>query len=191
MSRRKRKGSRFLLAFFIFIMIAAGAGIWYIAPTKTMDLTYRSIDIKDKLISMIENRQLEMTLSEEEVVQMSKKNLVQYLNTHELGVDITGADFHMNGAVMTADMNGKWGVLPFGVTLEFHMTSSGSRIILEHQQTKVRSLDIPLSIFKLDPIEISLKDYTPDMVTVKDVEFLQEGMKLTFKIDWMSVPSLW
>lgn len=191
MSRRKKKGGRILLVFIMLIIVVVGAGIWYVTPTKNLDLKYHSIDIKGKMMSMLETRQPQMILNKDEVAQMSKKNLVKYLSTHDVGVEITGANFQMNGEIMTADINGKFGVLPFGATLQFHMTSSGSQLILEHQSTKIRNLDVPVSIFKLEPIEISLKDYMPDIVTVKDVDFLEDGMKLTFKIDWLSIPSLW
>ncbi|UNK17807.1 hypothetical protein MNQ98_25790 [Paenibacillus sp. N3/727] len=191
MSRRKKKGGRILLGLLMLIIVVVGAGIWYVTPTKNLDLKYRSIDTKGKIMSMLETRQPQMVLNKDEVAQMSKKNLIKYLSTHDVGVDITGADFQMNGEMMKAEVNGKWGVFPFGATLQFHMTSNGSKLILEHQFTKIRSADIPLSIFKLEPIEISLKDYLPDIVTVKEVDFLEEGMKLTFKIDWFSIPSLW
>lgn len=191
MSRRKNKGGRILLGLLIFIVIIVGAGIWYISPSKSLDLKYHSIDVKDKILKMVETRQPEIVLSEDEFAQMSKKNMIEYMNKHNIGVDLTGADFHIDGQNMTADVNGKWGVLSFGGTLQFHMTANGSKLFLEHQLTTIRSLDIPTSVFKLDPIEISLKEYLPDLVTVKKVDFLDEGMKLTFKIDWLSIPSLW
>ncbi|WP_422658340.1 hypothetical protein ACK8P5_21950 [Paenibacillus sp. EC2-1] len=191
MSRRKNKGGRILLGLLIFIVIIVGAGIWYISPSKSLDLKYHSIDVKDKILQMVETRQPEIVLSKDEFAQMSKKNMIEYMNKHNIGVDLTGADFHIDGQNMTVDVNGKWGVLPFGATLQFHMTANGSNLSLEHQLTTIRSLDIPPSIFKLDPIEISLKEYLPDLVTVKKVDFLDEGMKLTFKIDWLSIPSLW
>lgn len=191
MSRRKKKGGRILLGLLIFILLIIGAGIWYITPSKSLDLKYRSIDVKDKIIKMVETRQPQMVLNTDEVAQLSKKNLIKYLNTHNVGVDITGADFQMNGDMMTADVNGKWGIVPFGATLQFHMTANGSKLFLEHESTKVRSLEVPQALLKLEPIEISLKDYLPDLLTVKEVDFLDAGMKLTFKIDWLSIPSLW
>ncbi|WP_054956891.1 hypothetical protein [Paenibacillus dakarensis] len=191
MGRRKKKGGRVLLGLLIFILVLAGAGIWYISPSKSLNLQYRSIDIKDKILTMIDTRQPQIVLTKDEVGQMSKKNLIKYMREHNVGVDITGADFHLDGQTMTADVNGKWGVIPFGATLQFHMTANGSYLFLEHKATKIRDLNIPLPVFKLDPIEVSLREYLPDIVTVKKVDFLNEGMKLTFKIDWLSIPSLW
>lgn len=190
MSRRKNKGGRILLGLLIFILVIGGVGIWYISPSKSLNLQYQSIDIKDKIMKMLEARQPEMILSNDEVAQMSKKKLIEYMNTHKIGVDITGADFEFNGQTVTADMNGKWGVIPFGATLQFDMTTNGSTLVLEHQSTRIRSLDVPTSVFKLEPIEVSLREHLPNIVTVKKVDFLDEGMKLTFKIDWFSIPSL-
>lgn len=191
MSRPKRKGRRILLSLLVFIMLVAGAGIWFILPTKDLDLRYHSIDVKEKILKMIETREPRITLTQEEVAQMSKKNLIKYMSTHDLGVDITGADFRMNGDRMTADVNGKWGAIPFGAELGFRLTAHGSLLNLEHTSTHIRGVGIPLSIFKLEPIEISMKDYLPDVITVREVDFLEEGMRLTFKIDWLSLPSLW
>lgn len=191
MSRRKNKGGRILLGLLILILVIVGAGIWYISPSKSLDLQYRSIDVKDKILKMVETRQPEIVLSEDEFAQMSKKNIIEYMTKHNVGVDLTGADFQINGQTMIADFNGKWGILPFGATVQFHMTANGSKLLLEHQSTTIRSLDIPTSVFKLDPIEVSLREHLPDIVTVKKVDFLDEGMKLTFKIDWSSIPSLW
>lgn len=190
MRRRKRWGMRILLGVILVAVLTAGAGIWFISPAKELDLGYEPVDMKAKLIKMLENRQPDMTLSKEEVAQLSKKNLVKYIRTHDLPVSITGADFRMNGTRMTADMNGRWGFVPFGATLEFEMAARGSKLQLEHVSTHIRGREIPDSVLKLSPIEISLKDYLPDVVTVRKVDFLDDGMKLTFKIDWLALPSL-
>lgn len=190
MRRRKRWGWRILLGLVLIAVLAAGAGIWFISPTKDLNLGYEPVDMKAKLLKMLEKRQPEMTLSREEVAQLSKKHLVKYIRTHNLPVSITGADFRMNGTRMTAEMNGRWGIVPFGATLEFEMASRGSRLVLEHISTRIRDQVIPPSVLKLSPIEISLKDHLPDVVTVSKVDFLDDGLKLTFKLDWLALPSL-
>lgn len=190
MVRRKKRTGRFLLGILVLLLVIIGAAVWFVYPTQSMDMRYRSVDFKDKLMTMVSNRDTRMKLSTEEVGELSKKNMVKYMSTHDLGVDITGADFVMNGTTMTARMNGKWGVLPFGAVLRFQMSAEGSYLHLAHESTTIRGVEIPLNVFRLDPIQISLKDYLPDLVTVKNVKFLSDGLELNFTMDWMSIPSL-
>ncbi|NMO97275.1 hypothetical protein [Paenibacillus lemnae] len=189
MARRKKRKSTFLILLLVLLLGTAG-GAWWISPTKDLDLGYRPLDVKDKVLRMVETREPRMFLNADEVAQLSKKNLITYLNTHHVGVDVTGAEFRMQGKQMIADINGKWGVLPFGAQLEFQMKSSGSHIVLGHTSTSVRGWEVPQGLFHLQPITISLKDYLPDMLTVKNIEFLAEGLQLSFTIDWMNIPSL-
>lgn len=190
MVRRKKRAGRFLLGIFVLLLVIIGALVWFVYPTQSLDMRYRSVDFKDKLMTMVSNRDTRMLLSTEEVGELSKKNMVKYMSTHNLGVDITGADFVMNGTTMTAHMNGQWGVLPFGAVLRFQMSAEGSHLHLTHESTTIRGVEIPLNMFQLEPIQISLKDYLPDLVTVKNVKFLSDGLELNFTMDWMSIPSL-
>ena len=48
----------------------------------------------------------------------------------------------------------------------------------------------PFEYVPAGAIQISLKDYLPDLVTVKNVKFLSDGLELNFTMDWMSIPSL-
>ncbi|MGG1880478.1 hypothetical protein ABDI30_23300 [Paenibacillus cisolokensis] len=190
MSRpRKRRGGTWLTLLILIIAIL-GAGVWFISPTQKLDLGYRAVDFKPKLLQMVETREAQMILTPEEVGNLSKKNLIQYLREHDLGVEITGAAFRMDGDTMLADINGRWGLLPFGALLQFHMTADGSFIYLKHEATTIRGVDVPTSWFHLSDIQVSLKEHLPDLVTVRDVEFLQDGMKLSFKLDWTSLPLL-
>lgn len=190
MVRRKKRAGRFLLGITVFLLVVIGAAVWFVYPTQSLDMRYRSVDFKDKLMTMVTNRDTRMLLTTEEVGELGKKHMVKYLETHDVGVDITGADFMMNGTRMTANMNGKWGILPFGAVLRFQMSAEGSYLHLTHESTTIRGVDIPLRLFQLEPIQISLKDYLPDLVSVKNVKFLSDGLELNFTMDWASIPSL-
>ncbi|EFU38340.1 hypothetical protein PVOR_30058 [Paenibacillus vortex V453] len=190
MVRRKKRAGRFLLGIFILLLVIIGAAVWFVYPTQSLDMRYRSVDFKDKLMTMVSNRDTRMLLSTEEVGELSKKNMVKYISTHNLGVEITGADFTMNGTTMTAHMNGKWGIVPFGAVLRFQMSAEGSHLYLTHQSTTIRGVEVPQNLFQLEPIQVSLKDYLPDLVTVNNVKFLSDGLELNFTMDWMSIPSL-
>ncbi|GAB6927238.1 hypothetical protein JCM10914A_12210 [Paenibacillus sp. JCM 10914] len=190
MVRKKRTARRFFLGVLVLLLVILGAAVWFVSPAQSLDMQYRSIDFKDKLLTMLEKREPRMTLSTEELGQLSKKNMVEYLHSHDLGVEVTGAEFIMNGTRMTANINGQWGLIPFGASLGFQMSVEGSQLQLAHQSTTIRGFPIEASLFQLEPIVISLKDYLPDLVTIRDVKFLSDGLELHFKVDWMAIPSL-
>lgn len=190
MTRRKKRRGGVWLTLLILIIGILGAGVWFIAPTQQLDLGYRTVDFKPKLLKMVETRDAQMILTPEEVGNLSKKNLIKYLREHDLGVEITGAAFQMNGDMMLADINGRWGLLPFGAQLQFHMTADGSFIHLEHEATMIRGVGVPTTLLQIPPIQVSLKEHLPELVTVNDVEFLPDGLRLSFKLDWTSFPSL-
>ncbi|QCT04261.1 hypothetical protein E6C60_3551 [Paenibacillus algicola] len=189
MARRKRRVGKFLFLFLIVIVALLAGALWWISPTERLDMGYRTVDFKDRLLQMAETREPRLTLSADEIGQLSKKNLVKYLDKQDPGVDITGARFTMEGSSMRADVNGKWGWVPFGAQLDFTIKTSGSRLLLEHQATRIRDAEVPGALFQLEPMIVNLKDYLPEMLTVRDIELTGDGVSLVFKIDWLSLPS--
>lgn len=181
---------RIFLTLIVLVIIVAGVTIWYIAPDRKLNLDYSDIDLKDKAVQMLKSQKPEITLNEDEMNEIAKKELVKHLGDIPQQVTITGADFQFHEQEVTADINGKWGVIPFGANLAFYMEATGSVLELKHQSTRIKSISIPASTFGLGTISVPLKDHLPDMLTVDQIEFLQDGVKLSFKVDWHSLPSL-
>ncbi|BFH65293.1 hypothetical protein [Paenibacillus azoreducens] len=182
---------RIVLTLIVLAVIVCGVGIWYIAPDKKLDLRYQDIDVKAKAVEMLKTQKPEITLSGSELNELAKKELLKHLGDIPQQITVTGAEFHFSGQEVTTDINGKWnGMIPFGAELTFFMEASGSVLELHHESTRIKSLRIPSAQLGLGSIEVHLKDHLPEMLTVDQIQFLQEGVKLTFKVDWMSLPSL-
>ncbi|GIP30456.1 hypothetical protein J23TS9_55860 [Paenibacillus sp. J23TS9] len=182
---------RIVITLLILVVIGCGIVIWYISPDQKLDLNYQSIDIKAKAVQMLKTRKPEITLSGSELNELAKKELLKHMGDIPQQITVTGAEFHFVGQEVTADINGKWGgLVPFGAELKFHMEASGSVLELNHESTRIKSIHIPAERLGLETITVPLKDHLPDMLTVDHMEFLQDGVKLTFKLDWLSLPSL-
>ncbi|MEI0738914.1 hypothetical protein VQ056_23645 [Paenibacillus sp. JTLBN-2024] len=182
---------RMIVTLLLLAVIACGLIIWYISPDQKLDLSYQDIDVKAKAVEMLKTRKPEITLNGSELNELAKKELVKHLGDIPQQITVTGAEFHFSGREVTADINGKYdNLIPFGAELKFHMEASGSSLDLQHESTSVKSVRIPASWLHLGTITVHLKDHLPDMLTVDHIEFLQDGAKLTFKLDWLSLPSL-
>lgn len=181
---------RLIFLFLLLVIVLAVAIIVYIRPNKEIDMSYQQVDMKVKVWNMVKTQVPEIELSEEELNNLAKKKMIEYLDTHDEGVKVTGADFSIHGQEVEVNLNGKWSMIPFGVTLHFHMEASGDNLILEHQSTSIKQVNIPLSRWALAPITFSLKEQVPDIVEIDQVNFNTEGVVLTFAIDWSSIPQL-
>ncbi|MWV47328.1 hypothetical protein GRF59_27410 [Paenibacillus sp. HJL G12] len=182
---------RFVITLVVLVVIGCGIGIWYISPDQKLDMNYKEIDVKAKALQMLKTRKPEITLSGSELNELAKKELLKHMGDIPQQITVTGSDFHFNGQEVTADINGKWeGLIPFGAELKFNMEANGSILELHHQSTRVKAIQVPAERFGLGTITVPLKDHLPDMLTVDHMEFLQDGVRLTFKLDWLSLPSL-
>ncbi|MGN7360591.1 hypothetical protein ACTHPF_23820 [Paenibacillus sp. SAF-054] len=182
---------RIVITLLVLIVIGCGLIIWYISPDQKLDLSYQSIDVKAKAVQMLKTRKPEITLNGNELNELAKKELVKHMGELPQQVTVTGAQFHFNGQEVTADINGKWGgLIPFGAELKFYMEASGSILELQHESTSIKSVRIPAEKLGLGTISVPLKDHLPEMLTVDHIEFLQDGVKLAFKLDWLSLPSI-
>ncbi|MDR0270949.1 hypothetical protein [Paenibacillus sp.] len=180
---------RIVLTLLVLFIIVCGAAIWYISPDKKLDLNYQDIDIEAKTMQMLKTKKPETTLSGSELNELAKKELLKHLGDIPQQITITGAEFHFSGQEVTADINGKWnGLIPFGAELTFNMEANGSILELHHESTRIKSIQVPATMLSLGSIEVHLKDQLPDMLTVDHIEFLQDGAKLKFKINWRSLP---
>ncbi|RCX13935.1 hypothetical protein DFP94_11946 [Fontibacillus phaseoli] len=174
----------FVLLMFVLLITAI---VLYIRPAKSLDLHYSAVSWKDKLRGMAESRRPELTLTEQELNHLSKKELRQYIAEHELPVRITGADFQLNGDRLTADVNASWGAIDVGVKADYLMEYASGRLLLVPEKLAIRELMFPPERFGLEPIEIDLGIYLPDVVKVKEMSFPGKTIKVEFTLDWLEV----
>ncbi|WP_410772262.1 hypothetical protein [Fontibacillus sp. BL9] len=179
---------RLVIGFFLLMLVLLIAAIvLYIRPAKSLDLHYAAVSWEDKLRGMAETRRPELTLTEQELNNLSKKELKQYIDEHELPVQITGADFQLNGDRLTADLNASWGALDVGVKADYLMEYALGRLLLVPEKLGIRGMTLPPERFGLEPIEIDLGNYLPDVVKVKEMSFPGKTIKVEFKLDWLEV----
>jgi len=181
---------RFIITIIIVVIIAAGVLIWYIAPDRKLNLNYTDLNIQDKAMQMLKTKKPEITLNNEELNELAKKELIKHMGDMPPQVTVTGAEFRFHGQEVTADINGKWEFIPFGAELTFTMDADGSVIVLKHESTKIKSIRVPAETWGLGTLSVPLKEHLPDILRVDDVQFLDNGVKLTFKLNWLDLPSL-
>ncbi|OAB40946.1 hypothetical protein [Paenibacillus glacialis] len=179
---------RMIVTVLLLVIALVVAVIVYIRPEKELDMSYEQVDMKVKVWNMVKNRVPEIELTREEMNHLAKKKMVEALTTTDTNVKVTGVEFSIHEEELEAKFNGKWGVIPFGGTLNFHMKSNGSDLILEHTSTRIRQIEIPSSRWSLAPITVSLNEYVPNLVGVDHINFKTDSIVLFFKIDWLAIP---
>ncbi|MBY9077045.1 hypothetical protein KIH86_20470 [Paenibacillus sp. HN-1] len=194
---RNKRGSALLrlLVGLVVVVLLAGAGlVWYAAPQKKLDLAYTPVDFGPKLLQMAKNHSPVLTLSEEELNQLCKKGLNDYIAEHpSTFVRITGSEFAQNGNRLTADITGKAGPLPFGATIGMLMEvtpGGGGVLTLHHEYTEIRGRELPSGLLSLPDISVPLREHMPFMVEVKSMKLLDSGISVSFDVDWSNLLNL-
>ncbi|WP_322924883.1 hypothetical protein [Paenibacillus campi] len=189
--RHKRHKRRLLGSLLVLCVLVAAAVVWLawmVAPQREPGLAYTKIDLKSKIIGMIEQRKLETTLSPAEFNDLARQELLERARHFPPGVRVTGADFSWHGSVVEADVRGGlWGI-PFGGLLEFDAVRDGNTLVLTHRYTTVKHGSFAWP--HLQPIRISLTKYVPAIAKVKELTFGTEQITLTFELDLFTLPRL-
>ncbi|WIM39579.1 hypothetical protein PO903_01415 [Paenibacillus sp. PK4536] len=170
------------------LIIGAGTLYWIAAPERPLNLEYTDVDTTAKIISMVETKKLETTISQDEFNQLAKQELLDRQHEFPLGLKLTGAQFTLHNQNVTADLRGTYWGIPFGALLDFHIKREENRLVLDHQATHVRHGDF--SGAWIEPITISLTKYFPAIVNVNQMEFAQDHIQVSFKLNLLSLPKL-
>ncbi|MEW4372497.1 hypothetical protein [Paenibacillus kandeliae] len=190
-SRKQRNRRRWLIVLLVLILIFGGSVAllsWMIAPQRQPGLAYTGLDMKAKIIEMVKQKKPEITLSPAEFNDLAREELMERAARFPAGITITGADFSWKGNVVQADVRGSlWGI-PFGALLDFDAERQGNALVLTHTHTTVKhgAFNWP----HLQPISISLNKYVPAIVEVSDLQFGDQQLTVTFKLDLFTLPRL-
>ncbi|MNN61856.1 hypothetical protein D3C81_1771140 [compost metagenome] len=136
---------------------------------------------------MIETRKPEVTITETELNQLAKKELVQYISNAGLPFEVSGAEFQLNGDKLVADVNGIWGPLEFGTKVEYTLEYGDGQLTLEPNNISMRHISVPPDIVGLDTIAINLTNYFPDFIKIDDVSFPGKSVNVRFSLDWLEI----
>jgi hypothetical protein len=170
----------FVLLLASLAYIGKAAALHYIAPTGTHDLSYTEISIAPKIVDMVRQRQFAATLSEADVNSLLKQALARNPRLND-EVTVTGADFHLEGNRLTADLNLLYrGNTPIGAICYFQLTADGPMLTATYDGATVKAIAIPPAWVAIPPIGIYLNDYMPPLVGVERIDFAGKGVTLHF-----------
>jgi len=172
-----------LFAFIVIVVLVAVAALAYIKPDQQLDLVYDEISISEKAKQMITSLKPELRLTEKEINDLLKKKIVE--NTHlPKDVEITGADFQLEANKLLGDVNLRWkDKVDFSARLTFDLSWQEGSIVVKHDQTHIRKLEIPSDRFHLKSYKIPVESMLPDLVKVEAVEFNPNEIVMTFNLN--------
>ena len=173
---------KFAITVIIIILLLAGALWWllsYIAPDEKLDMSYAPIDVKEKALDMVKKLKPELVLTESDINHLIKMNMQK----EELAKDIRldGALFELEEDRLVAHMNVTYKErIPAELNAVYSLEWQPPNIALRPQSLSLKEMALPVSM--LDAIIIPLDLPGQDIVTVKDVEFLKDQIKVLFKL---------
>lgn len=169
------------LAVLAILAIAMAIIIWYVKPTETLNLDYHDIAISSKITDIIKNRKLEVRLTEEDLSNIVKKQLAAH-KVLPNDFQIEGAKLTLQGSNLEADVNVKWHQqFPIGAQMLFTFVWSPPNLVIQHRNTNIKGLQIPSNWVQLAPIEISIEDYLPNLIGIKNVVFEEKALVIQLK----------
>lgn len=171
----------------ILIVLILTAGVLYIRPSQTLDMSYNEIVWKDKLQQIVNTRQPEITFTEADLNNLAKKGLADALTKYDIPVTVTGAELHLNGNLLSIDFNAEWGFLIAGGTVEYRMEYDEGRLYLTPVSLHVKQLPLPAEKLGVEPIVVDLSTYLPDVVQISKVEFEEHDVKVRISVDLLEI----
>lgn len=171
----------------LLLVVLITSVLLYIRPAEQYSLAYTNVSWEDKLKGMIETRRAEIILTEQEVNQLAKKELAQYLAAHSLPVEVTGADFRLHGNQITSQLNVTRGFIDAGITANFRLNYSSGLLELYPESIAIKGISLSPETVGLEPVSIHLEEYLPDVIKVQEIDFQGKSIKLKFALDWLEV----
>lgn len=171
----------------ILIIIAVVAVIIYIRPTKELDLKDTDLDWKAKITEMIDTREPVIRINSDEFNRLAKQKLVKYLSKGELPVDVTGAEFKQHGNQLEADINGKWGLIPFGAKATYTMDYTGGQVVLTPVSIQIRGITLTPEQLGLKQVSAPPGNELPEVIKVKDMIFHEDSIEARLSLNWLEI----
>ncbi|MGG1633971.1 hypothetical protein [Paenibacillus sp. NRS-1760] len=184
---------RLLMSFIVILLLLGGALWWfllYIAPDEPLDMSYAPIDVKEKALDMVKKMKLELVLTESDINHLIKMNMKDELaisrpeSTHQeiaKAIHLDGANFDLEENRLIAQMNITYkNKIPARLDAVYSLDWESPNIILKPQSLSVKAIQLPLSM--LETIVIPLDLPAQDVVTVRDVQFENNQIKIRFKL---------
>lgn len=177
-----KKILRTIIVWLSIVIVAIWGAVWYVRPTQALDLKYDDLSIAVKVADMLKQFKPEVQLTEQDVNNLIKKHLAQQLELpHNLVVK--GADFHLQGDQLEADVNVLWDYkVHIGAKLFFQLDWNQPSIEVMHIGTQLKDIQLPLELFEIPPITIPVEDNLPAMISIKEVIFDTQSIRIGLKL---------
>jgi hypothetical protein len=186
---------RLLTTLVIVILLLGGAAWWllsYVAPEEQLDMSYVPIDVRAKAMDMVKKLKPELVLTESDINHLIKMHLQDKYGgsgengqkTIELAKDVRldGAVFELEEGRLAARMNVTYrDRIPAVLDAVYRLEWQDPNIALRPQSLSVKDIGLPLDL--LEPIIIPLDLPLQNMVTVRDVQFQKDQIKILFKLE--------
>ncbi|MGO4547688.1 hypothetical protein AB4Z29_23135 [Paenibacillus sp. 2TAB23] len=186
---------RLLLLLIVMLLLLGGALWWlisYIAPDEQLDLSYAPIDVKGKALDMVKNLKPELVLTETDIDHLIKQNLKSEYGNGEAGssaimlrkdVRLDGARFELEKNRLVAHLNVTYKErLPAALEAVYALEWQSPNIVLRPHALSLKKSSLPLTM--LDTIIIPLDLPAHDVVTVRDVQFENDRIRIGFKLQF-------
>lgn len=178
-----------LLSLTLFVVIGALLLVWYSQPEEELDLDYEELSIYRKAEEMIRNRELALTLTEQEVDHLLKQAVVRYVDLPP-EVELTGARFRLGDNQLSADLQVKYHqLMSAGATLDYTVRWEEPELVISLERLAVKRLSVP-ALLEPQSYRFSLEDQLPAVIDVTDVSIQPSGVRVEFAVDPSEVNQL-
>ncbi|MFC5470181.1 hypothetical protein ACFPPD_15850 [Cohnella suwonensis] len=173
---------KWLIGFFVFAIIVVGAGVgalYYAKPDRNLDLAYENVPLKDRALSMAKRMSTELSLTDEDIVNLAKKSLAEQPQV-EKDVLVTGADFRLEGDLLHADLNVIWkDKISAGLKVDYRLRWADPNVIATAESARLKGVKLPLSMFADRVIPIG--DRLPELLHIKSLNWGDGKVDVLFK----------
>jgi hypothetical protein len=171
-----------VLSLVLLAAVALGAAVWYIQPTKPLDLTYTKVAVADKIMEMIQRRSFDVRLTGADLNNLIKASVAARPQLPN-GIRITGVEAAQNGDLLTADINALWrDNLPFTATLTYRISYAEPNLILHAESARIKRFELPRGWLEMPDLTFNLYDKLPKLVGIKTIQFEKDDVLISLKL---------
>ena len=173
-----------LIALLLVVVIITVSLLFYIRPADNLDLNYSNLSIADKILENVQKRSLDIELTQREVNNLIKKNLIP-----EYSEDITikGADFQLRKGGIIALLHIKYkGMVDAQIVADYDLIWNSPNLQLQPVSLAMKKIKLPVQL--LEPINVPIELPADDIVTIKTMSVTTESVKLKLGLnrpDWL------
>lgn len=163
-----------LMILLLVAVIIAVSLIIYIKPSDSLDLNYSNLSITDKILENVRKRSLDIELTQREVNNLIKKNL---LPEYSENITIKGADFQLRDGGIKAFLHIKYrGLADAQIVADYDLTWNKPNLQLAPVSLAMKKIKLPVQL--LEPILVPIELPADDIVSIKTMSVTTESITL-------------